>query len=144
VLNDAREAAEKILTDARAQASEIIGGTMIQLEKEKKTLAAMQKEVFGFKSRLLAMYKEHLTMINSMPDSGDDDEEEVGGAKEPAKSDAAAAVPADLPRFESGAEETEEPRDIGLPFETPVKKPGAKFNGPDIPGFGQNNFGQNK
>lgn len=145
VIAEAHEVAEKILADARNQAEEIIGGTRIQLEKEKKTLAKMQKEVAGFKANLLAMYKEHLAVITSMPDDYDDDEEEplTVSREEPVENE----IEDMQPVFEDSSSEyygTDDPAGAeksSFPFSEPVhaKKSGSKFSD-----FSNLEFGQNK
>ena len=76
VISEAQQKAEVILANATEKAGDIIGSTKSQLDKEKRNLAKMQKEVSKFKSELLAMYKLHLEQITSIPDYDDDDAEE--------------------------------------------------------------------
>ncbi|MDE6596242.1 MAG: hypothetical protein K2K44_09560, partial [Oscillospiraceae bacterium] len=59
------------------RASEIIGSTTVQLEKEKRCLVKMQQEVSDFKANLLSMYKQHLEQITAIPDYEDDSEDSV-------------------------------------------------------------------
>ncbi|MBR4224684.1 MAG: DivIVA domain-containing protein [Oscillospiraceae bacterium] len=74
ILAEAQQSAEKIIADANLKADEIVGSTSSRIEKESKALAKMQSEVKKFKSEILAMYKDHLKLITSLP--GDDTEEE--------------------------------------------------------------------
>lgn len=90
VIADAQVQAEKILSEARAKAGEIIGGTKVQLEKEKRCLVKMQQEVSDFKANLLNMYKQHLEQITAIPEYEDDSEEPPAPAP-------AAAAPAPAP-----------------------------------------------
>ncbi|MDE6599557.1 MAG: DivIVA domain-containing protein, partial [Oscillospiraceae bacterium] len=90
VIAEAQAQAEKILSEARAKAGEIIGGTKVQLEKEKRCLVKMQQEVSDFKANLLNMYKQHLEQITAIPEYEDDSEEPPAPAP-------AAAAPAPAP-----------------------------------------------
>lgn len=92
VIAEAQAQADKILSEARAKAGEIIGGTKVQLEKEKRCLVKMQQEVSDFKANLLNMYKQHLEQITSIPDYEDDSDEQ-----QPASEPAQAAVPSPTP-----------------------------------------------
>ncbi len=82
VVAEAQANADKILADATVKAGEIIGGTKIQLEKEKHNLNKMQQQVTDFKANLLAMYKGHLAQITAIPDFDDEDEDETNSAPE--------------------------------------------------------------
>lgn len=83
VIAEAQAQADKIISDATVKAGEIIGGTKIQLEKEKRNLAKMQQEVTDFKANLLAMYKSHLAQITAIPDFDEDDTEEEEISEKP-------------------------------------------------------------
>lgn len=80
IIAEAQANAEKILADATVKAGDIIGGTKLQLEKEKQNLTRMQQEVSDFKAKLLAMYKGHLAQITAIPDFDDDDSSEETSA----------------------------------------------------------------
>ncbi|MDE5577747.1 MAG: DivIVA domain-containing protein [Oscillospiraceae bacterium] len=100
VIADAQAQAEKILSEARAKAGEIIGGTKVQLEKEKRCLVKMQQEVSDFKASLLNMYKQHLEQITAIPEYEDDSEEPPApapAAAAPAPAPAPAPIPAPAP-----------------------------------------------
>ena len=96
VIAEAQAQADKILSEARAKAGEIIGGTKVQLEKEKRCLVKMQQEVSDFKANLLNMYKQHLEQITSIPDYEDDSDEQQP-ASEPAQASAPAPAPVPAP-----------------------------------------------
>ncbi|MGN0641661.1 MAG: DivIVA domain-containing protein [Huintestinicola sp.] len=84
IIAEAQQKAEQIISAANVKSDEIIGSTAIRAEKAKAQLETMQKEVSSFKSEILAMYKNHLELITSLPeyDSEDDAEEEI--AEQPA------------------------------------------------------------
>ena len=68
MLTDAKNRADRMVYDAQKQAEETIGAIQRQTEKEKMTLAKMQKEVSDFKATLLATYKRHLNVITNLPE----------------------------------------------------------------------------
>ena len=53
---------------------------------EQKNLAYLQKQVSAFKKNLFDVYKSHLEMISSLPQSDDEDDEEESYSEEPTKS----------------------------------------------------------
>ncbi len=102
IIADSQVQADKILSEARAKAGEIIGSTKVQLEKEKRCLVKMQQEVSDFKANLLNMYKQHLEQITAIPDYEDDSEESrepapAPAAKVPAQASAPVPAPAPVP-----------------------------------------------
>lgn len=79
ILTSAKEEAEKLVNDANATAKEILGGINRKVTKESLVLEMMQKESTIFKQRLVSMYKEHINLINKLPEIVDEklDEEET-------------------------------------------------------------------
>ena len=75
VVEEAKETAEKIIAEANAKSDEILSNTKIQLEREKKILANTQKTSAEFKRDLLELYKEHISLINNIPNFIDEEEE---------------------------------------------------------------------
>lgn len=95
-LADARKQADKIIADARQEAERIIseaGDSAAQVtegnqsvdeirklrRKEEESLAAIRAESEKFRKRLLSMYTEHLTLIQSMVDGKPVQEKEKHG-----------------------------------------------------------------
>lgn len=64
---EAEEAAELLIADARERANSIVGEANRQITVDQEELARVKKEVGDFKSRILALYKEHLEVISKMP-----------------------------------------------------------------------------
>ena len=103
VLNDANEKAEQILAEAKEKAAaledeavrqhaEAMEKNRAEIAKEKEALIEAQQQVADFKKSLFDMYKSHLELISSMPDSFDEEE----SAEEPQTAEEiAAAVAAD-------------------------------------------------
>ena len=66
-LRDAKHKAEIILKDATIKAEKIVSNAQIEIHRERDVIEKMQRDIADFKTRLLKAYKEHLTMINSIP-----------------------------------------------------------------------------
>ena len=96
MITDAKNRADRMVYDAQKQAEETIGAIQRQTEKEKMTLAKMQKEVSDFKATLLATYKRHLNVITNLPEMDAETAEfyndKLGGIKEEATEEAQETV----------------------------------------------------
>lgn len=66
-VREARHKAEIILKEANIKADKIIAGTKQDVIDQQKELERLQKAVNEFRTQLLNIYKEHLTMINAIP-----------------------------------------------------------------------------
>lgn len=88
VVNEAQEKAAAIEAEARASVDTVKSQAMVdsetqlkniteQLEKENASLVATQHQVADFKRKLFEMYKQHLELISSLPDSPQDLEEDT-------------------------------------------------------------------
>lgn len=95
VIADANERAEKILAEAQEKADALLDEATRQHEiameknraeiaKEKEALIIAQQQVSEFKKALFDMYKNHLELVSSMPETF---EEAVGDSFEDNKSD---------------------------------------------------------
>ncbi len=65
---DANIKAEKIVADAQAKADGVLNGVTEQVKAEEEELARVKHEVSQFKERMLSIYKEHLSLINLLPE----------------------------------------------------------------------------
>lgn len=86
ILTSAKEEAEKLVNEANATAKEILGGINRKVTKESLVYEMMQKESTMFKQRLVSMYKEHISLINKLPEIVDeqlDEETETEVAEAP-------------------------------------------------------------
>lgn len=83
VIAEAREKADEILADAQAKADELIDEATRQhaeameknraeIAKEQEALIVAQQQVADFKKSLFDMYKSHLELISSMPETFDE------------------------------------------------------------------------
>ncbi len=68
----AKEEAERILADANREASDILGNINRKVTHESLVYEMIQKEASEFKSKLIAMYREHITLINDLPEIVDE------------------------------------------------------------------------
>ena len=66
-LRDAKHKAEIILKDATIKAEKIVSNAQLEIHRERDVIEKMQRDIADFKARLLKAYKEHLTLINSIP-----------------------------------------------------------------------------
>lgn len=76
IISEAQQKAEQIISAANVKADEIIGSTAVRAQREQETLERMQAAVTEFKSNLLSMYKSHLELITSLPESDTEENEE--------------------------------------------------------------------
>ena len=101
IIAEAQQKAEQIISAANVKADEIIGSTAVRAQKEQEKLETMQAAVTSFKSDLLAMYKSHLELITSLPETEDEETAQVNYEEsyqyeEPAAETAAEEVPVDM------------------------------------------------
>ncbi len=86
VIAEANEKAEQILAEAQEKAAaledeavrqhaESMEKNRLEIAKEKEALIEAQQQVADFKKSLFDMYKTHLELISSMPETVDDAEE---------------------------------------------------------------------
>ena len=68
IIRDSKAKAEVILADAEGQVKQVFSDSETKIAKERETLSMLQKETSEFKTRLLAMYKQHLELISLMPE----------------------------------------------------------------------------
>lgn len=66
-LRDAKHKAEIILKDATIKAEKIVSNAQIEIHRERDVIEKMQRDIADFKAKLLKVYKEHLTLINTIP-----------------------------------------------------------------------------
>lgn len=68
IVADAKAEAEKLLADANAQAKDILGNINRKVTHESLVYEMLQKEASEFKGKLVNMYKEHINLINQLPE----------------------------------------------------------------------------
>ncbi len=72
VINEAKEQAELIISEAHEKANTIEEESKKCIQAELDELARIQKEVVAFRSKLLATYREHLTLIGILSNEASD------------------------------------------------------------------------
>lgn len=74
----AKAEADAIVAEANRQSNEILGNINRKVTHESLVYEMIQKEASEFKSKLVAMYKEHINLINKLPELADEqlDEQE--------------------------------------------------------------------
>lgn len=97
---NAKAEAEKILADANKEAKDILGNINRKVTHESLVYEMIQKEASEFKSKLIAMYREHITLINDLPEIVDEQLDEEAQEE-------VAEAPAE-PAYEEVVEETVE------------------------------------
>lgn len=75
-IREARHKAEIILKDATLKAERIIGTAKSDVKEHEKALDELRKQTADFRSKLLALYKDHLTMIDAIPARKEEPEQE--------------------------------------------------------------------
>lgn len=125
MLSDASQKAEKILDNAQRmadtkiheankQADEIIGGINRKVTQENLVLEMLKKEVAAFRTKMMDMYKEHLTLLDRLPTYSEETEEVQD--IEPEAAQEAAETPVEEPV------EVEEVAEAAEPVEETVKE----------------------
>ena len=69
IIRDSKAKADVITSDAEGQVKQVFSESEGKINKERETLANLQKETAEFKRRLIAMYKQHLELISLMPEA---------------------------------------------------------------------------
>lgn len=84
LLANAKAEAEKLIEDATKEAKEILGNINRKVTHESLVYEMMQKESTIFKQRLVSMYKEHINLINKLPEIVDEKLDEEAAQEEQA------------------------------------------------------------
>ena len=72
IVESAKAEAERIITEANKKAEEILGNINRQVTHETLVFDMTKREASEFKSKLVAMYKEHINLINQLPEIVDE------------------------------------------------------------------------
>lgn len=71
MITDAQNRSNQMIAEAQKTAEQKVNAVTSQVEKERENLAQLQKEVSGFKNKLIALYREHLNLITNLPERAD-------------------------------------------------------------------------
>ncbi len=88
IVREAKQKAELMLDDARIKADKIKENARREIGDEELELKRVQKEVSDFKAKLLDVYRQHLSLIDLLPEVK---EEDVPAAAEPVAEEPASA-----------------------------------------------------
>lgn len=107
IIESAQAQAERIVADANKKSDEILGNINRKVTHETLVFDMTKKEAVEFKHKLVEMYKEHINLINQLPDIVDEqlDAEASAVAVEPAYEE---PVPAEIANEETALPEPEE------------------------------------
>ena len=89
LLKESKTKADIIIKDATTKAEKIVENAQKKLEGEQLALTRIQREVAGFKTRLMSLYKTHIELISALPDYEEPKEEEAVEAETPVEEVAA-------------------------------------------------------
>ncbi len=129
---DADAAAAKIIGDANNKAAEIKAAMDRQQEIQENILQQTRKEVLEYRTKLLTGYKEHIALIEALPEKCENDyikktaEEVEKREAERKKQAAAAAAKAAAQKPKPAPQKPTAPKPAEKPAEKPVEKPVAK------------------
>ncbi|MFU0833723.1 MAG: DivIVA domain-containing protein [Oscillospiraceae bacterium] len=108
-IREARHRAEIILKDANLKAEHIEQEAKEKTIAQKREMERLQQAVADFRSRLLAAYKEHLTLIDALPSNKPDVNKPEAKQED---SVPASAMPEPEPKIETESEATQTMEDI--------------------------------
>lgn len=125
IIDSARAEAERIVAEANKKSDEIIGNINRKVTHETLVFDMIKKEASDFKIKLAAMYKEHINLINQLPEIVDEqlDSEK---AEEEKKEDAPAEATAEI--VAESAKQNDEPAEETAPI---VEEPSEEVNAPE-------------
>lgn len=112
-IREARHKAEIIVKDANIKADRIVNGAKSQIGQYERELEDLKKAVSDFRSSLLTMYKQHLTLINAIPSQK---------AEQPKPAAPAAEKKPAAPAHAPNPEVAEAPKREESPKEAPKKE----------------------
>ncbi len=92
IIREAETKAKALLENAQQDADAARRDLLVNIEREKDELARVKNEVAQFKEKLLQLYKEHLSLVNLLPEEA---KEEPVTAEEPIEETPAAPLQED-------------------------------------------------
>ena len=81
-MREAEQKAQIILQDAHNEAQEIVFHAQEEIDGQKEAIETLKREVSQFKARLLSVYREHLTLIDALPDSEEEKAQQPAAPEE--------------------------------------------------------------
>lgn len=112
IVREAKQKADLMLDDARIKADKIKENARRDISDEELELKRVQQEVSDFKAKLLDMYRQHLSLIDLLPET----------KPEPAAEEPPAVE--ETPVAETAPAAAEEPPAVPVSVEEPAEMPG--------------------
>ncbi|MDD2361572.1 MAG: DivIVA domain-containing protein [Oscillospiraceae bacterium] len=100
VIREAKHKAGLMLDDAKIKAEKILENAKSNISKEEGELDRIRQEVTNFKARMLSIYREHLALIDVLPELNDKKENQAQTSAETQPVQEAAPQPVQQPRQE--------------------------------------------
>ncbi|MCH5189393.1 MAG: DivIVA domain-containing protein [Oscillospiraceae bacterium] len=105
IVESAKAEAERIVADANKKADEVLGNINRKVTHETLVFDMTKREASEFKSKLVAMYKEHINLINQLPEIVDEQLDAEENTEVAPEETAAPEAVAEAPAVEDVAEE---------------------------------------
>lgn len=135
IIADANAKAESILAEARMKSQNLVESYQSQINEKEKELDAMKREVASFRSSLYEMYREHIAIIEKLPDYDVPEEAEeeepaaVAAPVEPAPQAVIVAEPEEEEEIPVPAAQVEEAPAVVAPEPVvPVQQPAPTYD----------------
>ncbi|MGN0562911.1 MAG: DivIVA domain-containing protein [Candidatus Fimenecus sp.] len=129
IVAKAKAEADAVLLQSKKDADEILGAVNRKVMKESLEFEMLQKKAAEFRAHLLGLYKEHLNLINAIPEYVADEMPQEEAATETATEAAAPAeeAPAEAPAPAEVPAEAPVAEEAPAVVEIPVVEETAKF-----------------
>ena len=122
VVREAKHKAGLILDDANIKAEKIVDTAQKNIVDAEKEFERIRREITAFKARMLSIYREHLALIDVLPEEPAEEEPQAEEAAPAAPADAPAAdVPAEEPAAEPAAFEPVVEEAVSVAADTPYE-----------------------
>lgn len=127
IVSDANAKAEGILAEARMKSQNLVESYRGQIAEKEKELSSVKREVSSFRASLYEIYREHIAVIEKIPDYDEPEEDTRPAAPVAAYTPAPAPVAEPVEEEEEipipAAAQEDEPEMIEQPVEEPAPAP---------------------
>lgn len=122
IVAKAKAEADAVVLQSKKDADEILGSVNRKVMKESLEFEMLQKKAAEFRANLLSLYKEHLGLINSIPEYVEKEMPAIEKAEEP-KAEAEPEVPTEEETVSAEPEAPAEPVEVQPAEEIPAEQP---------------------
>lgn len=122
IVAKAKAEADAVVLQSKKDADEILGSVNRKVMKESLEFEMLQKKAAEFRANLLSLYKEHLGLINSIPEYVEKEMPAIEKAEEP-KAEAEPEVPTEEETVSAEPEAPAEPVEAQPAEEIPAEQP---------------------